>query len=125
MSRLGRSQAEKSAQALWGHSVGFKVGKGGVSWSVVLIFGERPRLGWARRKTHPSRGGHSSNPCKVLTVYPSGMGPVFICREIALLRLDLLAAKLLGIREQSESKECAIRLRAVQNILELIKTPKN
>jgi hypothetical protein len=33
MSRLGRSQAEKSAQALWGHSVGFKVG--GVRFPVV------------------------------------------------------------------------------------------
>ena len=29
--------------------------------------GERPRLGWARRKTHPSRGGHSSNPGKKLS----------------------------------------------------------
>ena len=86
MSRLGRSQAEKSAQASWGHSVGFDlIPEMSQAWvgqaenppkpcgdirlaCYVHSFGsvsnfvlrERPGLEWARRKTHSSRTGHSS-----------------------------------------------------------------
>jgi hypothetical protein len=85
MSRLRRSQAEKSARASWGHSVGFGcvqemsqawVGQAenppkpcgdirlvsymlSVNSELDLLLTERPGLGRARRNTHPSRTGHS------------------------------------------------------------------
>jgi len=51
MSWLGRSQAEKSAQALRD-----------IRLAYVYASQSVPGLGWARRKTHPSREGHSSDP---------------------------------------------------------------
>ena len=43
---------------------GWLQGKVVLTPATLLLFAsfdERPRLGWARRKTHPSRGEHSSN----------------------------------------------------------------
>jgi len=55
MSRLGRSQAEKSTQALWGQSVGFEVG-----WCLG------PSTGWILPSGLTSRAwmGQAENPSK-------------------------------------------------------------
>jgi hypothetical protein len=79
----------KPTQALWGHSVGLVHAL--LCGELSLVVRERPGLGWARRKTHPSRTGHSSIQVKVfyrlaaLSVKPSAAASFFslVCLDVA------------------------------------------
>ena len=116
MSRLGRSQAEKSAQAFVG-TFGWLQGRKALSfleWCVVV------------RRTSPAWMGQAENPSKPRgTFFESKANSlVFVSGTHRSESSSSLFApsgftvpKLIGLRGQSGSKGRAIQMKAVQNIL--------